>query len=212
MPDTTTKTQQTSYPLPRKREAVDGYVARHGLRPPIVDFINFWIDWVDRLGRLPRRSECDPIELKPWLSTVRIIRVEPGFPEHAHKPGLKYRYYYRLIGTEHRDYDDRDYTNHYLDSTNLSLDRVAYLGRTYERIISSRWPVMMNHDHFGSGHGIYECQRVLCPITDAHGDVKELFGVWSYGALIGPESEMDQVTRMDLIRSGGNPGADEEHS
>lgn len=201
MPDNTARTQDTELAMPRQREGIDALVLAYNLRPPIAGFMRFWFDWIDNLGRLPSRADFDPALLKPWLSSVRIIQIEPGRPEHAGKPGLAHRYFYRLIGTEHRKYDDRDFTHTYLDETNLSLDRVAFLGSSYERIIASRWPLLMNHDHFGAGHGIFACQRVMCPFTGKDGAVAELFGVWSYGRLVGTEGNMDETTRLDLLRS-----------
>jgi hypothetical protein len=205
MPDNTTATQDTELAMPRQRDGIAALVRTHLLRSSIASFMHFWFDWLETLDRLPSRADFDPALLKPWLSTIRIIRVEQGLPQHAGKLGLNYRYFYRLIGTEHRKYDDRDFTHTYLDETNLSLDRVAYLGTSYERIIASRWPLLMNHDHFGAGRGMFACQRVICPFAGPDGEIAELFGVWSYGRLIGTESKMDETTRLDWLRSERKP-------
>ena len=196
------------FPMPRRRDDLDGFAAAHRLRPAIVGFAAFWLSWTEVLGRLPTRLECDPTVLKPWLSTVRLIRIEPGRPGQAARPGLRFRYRYRLIGTDHRRYDDRDFTNTYLDETNLSPERVAFLGAGYERLIESRWPIMMDHAHFGAGTGVYECQRILSPLADIDGPVTDLFGIWSYGALIAGEEHTDEITRQDLHASRRSNGED----
>lgn len=201
MPEATSAISETEIALPRQRAAAEALGAQLMLRPAVASFIGFWFDWVDALGRLPERNDLDPVQLKPWLQSLRIIRVEPGLPQHVGIPGLSHRYCYRLIGTGHRVHDDRDFTNTYLDETNLSLERVAFLGRTYERIIDDKWPIMMNHDHFGSGTGVYACQRLLCPMTDGGDRIAELFGVWSYGKLVADTSKVDDITRADLLRN-----------
>ncbi|MBI2256458.1 MAG: hypothetical protein HYU58_17680 [Proteobacteria bacterium] len=201
MPEANSRPRETEIPLPHVRGEIAEFAARHELRPIIVGFIATWFAWVEKLGRVPSRSELDPANLKAFLRAMRVIRIEPGKPEYAGQPGLAYRYFYRLIGTDHRRHDDRDFTHTYLDETNLSLQRVAFLGAAYERIIDRRWPILMNHDHFGSGTGIYACQRMICPLAEPGGAVTDLFGVWSYGRLIASTDRADEITRTDLLRN-----------
>jgi len=201
MPEANSRLRETEIPLPRIRGEIAAFAAVHELRPNITSFIATWFDWVEKLGRVPSRGELDPVDLKTFLRAMRVIRIEPGIPQHAGQPGLAYRYFYRLIGTDHRKHDDRDFTNTYLDETNLSLQRVAFLGAAYERIIDRRWPILMNHDHFGSGTGIYACQRMICPLAEPDGPVTDLFGVWSYGRLIATPDQADEITRADLLRN-----------
>ena len=196
--------------IPRDRQQLDAFVTMNALRPALSRFLAFWFDWTDALGQLPSRPDCDPVVLKPWLPTVRIIRIEPGHAKFAGRAGLRFRYYYRLIGTEHRKYDDRDFTNTYLDETNLSLERAAFLGASYERLIESRWPILMNHAHFGAGQGVYACQRIICPLAEPDGAVTELFGVWSYGGLIAAEHQTDDITKHDLQLGHPRDGKPEE--
>ena len=87
MPEATSKPKETEIAVPRDLALVDPFAVHHNLRPAIIDFLHFWFGWVERLGRLPSRADVDPVALKPWLRTVRIIRVEPGLAQHAGQPG-----------------------------------------------------------------------------------------------------------------------------
>jgi len=53
----------------------------------------------------------------------------------------------------------------------------------------------------GAGTGVYECQRIVCPLADIDGPVTDLFGIWSYGGLIAGEEHTDEITRRDLQSS-----------
>ncbi len=64
----------------------------------------------------------------------------------------------------------------------------------------------MNHAHFGAGTGVYDCQRIVCPLADIDGPVTDLFGIWSYGNLIAGEEQTDEITRRDLQSSRRSRG------
>jgi hypothetical protein len=70
--------------------------------PRLEAFVRYW-EGKRRDGRLPRRADIDPVELKPFLGSIFMLDVV-GEPK---------RFRYRLVGTKIVDYVARDSTGRF---------------------------------------------------------------------------------------------------
>jgi len=109
-----------------------------------------------RDGRLPRRSDIDPVELPPALLPL-ISLVEPVADER--------RYVYRLVGTQEVEVRGNDPTGKSVISTYFGQSAENTL-RNYDRVVATR-QAHYDPDPYTSPDGRFiDVEDLFLPISD----------------------------------------------
>ena len=74
--------------------------------PTLQRFYEYWLDKC-RDDRLPARADIDPVDLHDMLPGIIIIDVVPE--------GGRRRFRFRLFGTAHVEFNQRDLTGKFID-------------------------------------------------------------------------------------------------
>jgi hypothetical protein len=97
--------------------------------PQLDEFVRYW-ESKRRDGRLPRRADIDPVELKPFLGNIFMLDVV-GEPR---------RFRYRLVGTKIVDYVARDSTGKFQEEA-YSPAQAAENNAMYRWICKNKQPL-----------------------------------------------------------------------
>ena len=102
----------------------------------LLDFHDYWRSKC-RDGRLPARADLDPVEFAHVLASITIIDFEGE--------GAQRRYRFRLFGTEHVEFNQRDLTGAFVDEV-FAPDDAARVAETYGSVVDSREPAQAAND------------------------------------------------------------------
>jgi hypothetical protein len=131
-----------------------------GLPEELQTFYEFWRR-KHRPDGLPRRSDFDPLDLKPYLGRIMILQVERSDPGRL-------RFRYRLYGSAIADLQRRDLTGRYVDET-FSPVRYARTQRSYATVMEHGCAqFLVGRAPLGKDFIVYE--RILCPLRGETGD------------------------------------------
>jgi hypothetical protein len=101
-------------------------------------------------GRLPRRADIDPVEIKHLLPHIRLVDVV----KHG-------RFRYRLVGTETRQQHTSDPAGHFLDEV-LSPPSGPRIIEVYAECVRDRRPIYIEHEFIQpNGRGVYRLSKAL---------------------------------------------------
>jgi hypothetical protein len=136
-------------------------------------FLAYWRELRDRLGRLPRRREIDPLAIpRGLLPGIGIFDMLP-------QPDGGWRIRYRLLGTAHTMAVQRDLTGRYFDEVHpaeelpgLAAEYLGILHSGEPHYIRRRTP-LPNHEHIAFS-------RILAPLLDDDDRPRHLIGYWQW--------------------------------
>ncbi len=100
-------------------------------RPELRRLLEYWQAKRRKLGRLPARSDIDPLEMRFALGHLILADVEHGDP---------IRFRHRLIGTHIVEHAGYDATGLYIDEV-PDTDLATHVIPSYQRVVASREPV-----------------------------------------------------------------------
>ncbi len=100
-------------------------------RPELRRLLEYWQAKRRTLGRLPARSDIDPLEMRFALGHLILADVEPGDP---------IRFRHRLIGTHIVEHAGYDATGLYVDEVPDS-ELASLIIPSYRRVVATREPV-----------------------------------------------------------------------
>ncbi len=142
-----------------------------GLPEDIQAFYGFWRQ-KHRPDGLPRRSDFDPFDLKPYLGRIMILEVERSEP-------ARLRFRYRLYGSAIAELQRRDLTGRYVDET-FSPPRYARTQQSYATVMDRGCAqFLIGRAPLDKDFIVYE--RILCPLRGETGDdVEFLIALFCY--------------------------------
>lgn len=151
-----------------------GPIPESDLDARLKDLLTYWRGKC-RDGRLPSRSDIDPLDLRGLLGNINLIdvvRQPSGSPEVAGKP----RFRYRLFGTEFVFYHGGDLTGHWVDDISNTVYR-DQLVALYTHVITTGATPMLSYDYLLESRR-HRFQAVILPLAS---DGKQIDMILSSG-------------------------------
>ncbi len=138
--------------------------------PKLQRLYEYWREKM-RDGRLPARGDVDPLEIPELLGSVSLIDVV--------REREKYRYRFRLFGTQLTEKAQRDYTGEWLDEV-LAADRIEELFPSFEEMIRTREPIFRRRALSVAGRQHIGYERLDCPLAEDGETVDTFISVWVF--------------------------------
>ncbi len=123
---------------------------------------DYWVGVYANVGRPPRRSDIDPIDIPRLLANLWLIDWEASSG----------RFRYRLVGTAVTKARNTDATGRYLDEDFPDLAHSA-LGQSLERVVREAAPAWTSTQppRTRVPHDILRVERLSLPLAHAEGGV-----------------------------------------
>lgn len=138
--------------------------------PKLLKFLDYWQS-KRRDGRLPARADIDPVDLHDMLASIIIIEVVDE--------GERRRYRFRLFGTEHVEFNQRDLTGKCIDEV-FRPDDAARTEATYAAVIASGEPHYWRTNVMLPGREFVHYERVMVPLASDGETVDMLIGMFIF--------------------------------
>ncbi len=138
--------------------------------PKLQRLYEYWREKV-RDGRLPARGDLDPLEIPELLGGIILIDVV--------RERKKYRYRFRLVGTEYTERMEQDFTGRWLDEV-LAPDRMKELFPSFEDMIRTREPHAWRRTLSVPGRQHVGFERLFCPLAEDGKNVDMFIGVFVF--------------------------------
>jgi len=138
--------------------------------PRLLAFHDYWRSKC-RGGRLPARADLDPVEFADALASIIIIDFEGE--------GAARRYRFRLFGTEHVEFNQRDLTGKFIDEV-FRPDDAARVAEAYARVIEDRAPHYWRTNVMLPGREFVHYERLILPLASDGESVDMLIGVFQF--------------------------------
>ena len=139
--------------------------------PALQQLYNYWLSKIED-GKIPGRSDIDPLDFPEILPKICLIDVDRT------DDGLAFRF--RLLGTEHQEFNQRDYTGHRLDEA-FPADVAAKISAAYIQVVDSREPHYWRETLAAVGRDHIGYERLICPLASDGKSVDMLIGVFVFG-------------------------------
>ncbi|MEJ2122712.1 MAG: PAS domain-containing protein [Alphaproteobacteria bacterium] len=138
--------------------------------PTLLRFLEYWRSKC-REGRLPARADIDPVDLPDMLPGIIIIEVV----DEAERR----RYRFRLFGTAHVEFNQRDLTGKCIDEV-FGPDDAARTEATYAKVIASGEPHYWRTNVMPPGREFVHYERVIVPLASDGEAVDMLIGMFIF--------------------------------
>ncbi|WP_341912937.1 PAS domain-containing protein [Ferrovibrio terrae] len=132
-----------------------GPIPESELDARLKDLLSYWRGKC-RDGRLPSRTDIDPLDLRGLLGNINLIDVVP-------QPDGKPRFRYRLFGTEFIFYHGGDLTGHWVDDIANTVYR-DQLVSLYTHVIATAATPMLSYDYLLDSRR-HRFQAVILPLA-----------------------------------------------
>lgn len=136
------------------------------------DFLDYWLSLQARHGRVPRKSEFDPLDVARLWRGIAVIEV-------IRQDGQDNRYRYRFLGTSHDLINGASYSGRFIDET-LPEVEMAVLRPVYDKVVSSRRPHYWRRRTHDTSVEPAAYERVLAPFLGDGDGVDYLIGFWRW--------------------------------
>lgn len=172
------------------------------LRADMQEFLSFWQDLEARHGRLPRKSEFDPLDVTRFWRGIGVIEI-------VRRSGKDDRYKYRFLGTGHDHVNGVSHSGCFMDDV-LPEPELAAVRPVFNKIINEARPHYWFRRARVPGRELTGYERVLTPFLGKGDTVDFLIGYWAWHWLPGRPTGLRVVTeegRNIPTRSGSSvPG------
>jgi len=138
--------------------------------PTLLRFLDYWRSKC-REGRLPARADIDPVDLPDMLPGIIIVEIVDE--------GERRRYRFRLFGTAHVEYNQRDLTDKHIDEV-FGPEDAARTEATYMQMIESREPHYWRTHMMLPGREFVHYERVMAPLASDGETVDMLIGMFVF--------------------------------
>jgi len=138
----------------------------------IQGFLDFWTSLTRTHGRLPRKSEFDPLDVAPFWRGIAVIEV-------VREEGREDRYFYRFLGTSHDEVNGMPHSGCYMHEV-LPPREVAATQPVFNHVVSSRLPHYWHRRRKVPGQELLGYERILTPFLGKGDTVDFLIGYWKW--------------------------------
>jgi len=133
-------------------------------------FYEYWLGKTEGT-RLPSPEQIDPIEIPHFLPSVLLVDVVP-------EGGVR-RYRFRLFGTLHVEFNQRDLTGRFIDEVYTPRD-AHKIAEAYDWIVDNKSPHHW-HSNIGlEGGGVMHYERLMLPLASDGETVDMLIGLFEF--------------------------------
>ena len=146
--------------------------------PRLIQFYEYWLSKFDG-NNLPSRQDIDPLDFPELMPSILIVDVVP-------EGGVR-RYCFRLFGTEHVEFNQRDLTGKFVDEV-FSAEDTRKVHDAYDSIIETRTPHHWRSNIMLAGREFIHYERLMLPLASDGKTVDKMIGVFEFGH-IGPATE-----------------------
>ncbi|MDH3236749.1 MAG: PAS domain-containing protein, partial [Alphaproteobacteria bacterium] len=133
-------------------------------------FYDYWRSKV-RDGRLPARADIDPVDIHDLLPSIILIDVVTQ--------GDRRRFRFRLFGTEHVEFNQRDLTGMFIDEV-FGAEDADKTADAYARVIDDREPHYWRTNVMLPGREFVHYERLMLPLASDRETVDMLIGVFEF--------------------------------
>lgn len=172
------------------------------LRKDMQEFLTFWQDLQARHGRLPRKSEFDPLDVARFWRGIGVIEI-------VRTPGRIDRYRYRFLGTGHDHVNGASHSGCFMDDM-LPEAELTAVRPVFNKIINEAQPHYWFRRARVRGRELTGYERVLTPFLGKGETVDFLIGYWVWHWLPGRPAGLRVVTdegrNIPSRTGGGLPG------
>lgn len=145
--------------------------------PTLLKFLDYWRSKC-RDGRLPARADIDPVDIHDMLPGIIIIELI----EDAGRT----RYRFRLFGTQHVEFNQRDLTGQCIDEV-FGPEDAAKTEAAYARIVKTREPHYWRTHMMMPGREFVHYERVMVPLASDGETVDMLIGMFVFDRIERPK-------------------------
>jgi hypothetical protein len=163
----------------------DSFIPQHlRRRAELCALHRFWLDTKLRGGgRLPRRSEIRPEDLKPWLGWINLLELVDGGRD----------FIFRLYGSNVAREFGRDLTGRSVSE--LPAEHLPIVTAPFARVIGERVPCATRHLlHFEDGRS-FVWERLVLPLAE-DGATVDILLVGLYRVLLTANGAAKPVPRL----------------
>jgi hypothetical protein len=145
--------------------------------PTLLEFLEYWRSKC-REGRLPARADIDPVEIHGMLPGIIIIEVveEDG----------RQRYRFRLFGTAHVEYNQRDLTGMCIDEV-FGPEDVDKTEAAYAGVVETGEPHYWRTNVMLPGREFVHYERLIAPLASDGETIDMLIGMFVFDRIESPK-------------------------
>jgi len=140
------------------------------LRQDMQDFLSYWQELHDRHGRVPRKSDFEPLNLAGFWRGIAIIEVH-------RQTGRQDRFRYRFLGTGYDLVNGVSHSGRFMDEL-LSETELDAVRPVFNAIITDGKPHYWHRQARIPGRELSGYERVLTPFLGAGDTLDFLIGYW----------------------------------
>lgn len=139
--------------------------------PTVQRLYDYWLSKF-KDGKIPGRSDVDPLDIPEILSGICLVDVE--------RTDDGYQFRFRLIGTDHQEFNQQDFTGRTTDET-FPPEAAARVNAVYTQIVESGEPHFWRETLSFAGREHIEYERLMCPLARDGKTIDMLIGVYVFG-------------------------------
>ncbi|MDF1721204.1 MAG: PAS domain-containing protein [Minwuia sp.] len=140
------------------------------LRDDLQTFLGYWQGLKHQMGRLPRKSEFDPLDVARLWRGIGIIEI-------VRQPGMDDRYRYRFLGTGHDHVNGASHSGRFMDDV-LPEAEMSALRPVLVKVVNDAQPHYWFRRARASGRELTGYERVLTPFLGTGETIDFLIGYW----------------------------------
>lgn len=140
--------------------------------PALQQLYEYWLSKFED-GKIPGRSDVDPLDFPKILPHICLIDVE--------RTDGRLQFRFRLFGTHHQEFNQQDFTGKTIDEV-FPPDAAAKVNAAYTHVVETAEPHYWREDLAFEGRKHIGYERLICPLASDGETVDMLIGAFVFGS------------------------------